>query len=164
MPFNWYALVVKPNHEKAVLAHLKAADFEASLALYRARRRWSDRIKEVTLPLFPGYVFCHFSYEGRLAVLRIPGVRSIVSAGPNLAPIPAREIAAIEAMVRSGLPVQPWPFLKVGQKVRVTSGPLRGVEGILVEFRKTWHVIVSVELLQRSVAAEIDRDSVSPLT
>ncbi len=164
MPFNWYALVVKPNHEKAVLDHLRAADFEASLALYRARRRWSDRIKEVTLPLFPGYVFCRFSYRARVAVLRIPGVRSIVSAGPNPAPIPAREIAAIEAMVRSGLPVQPWPFLKLGQKVRVTSGPLRGVEGILVQFRKTWQVIVSVELLQRSVAAEIDRDSVSPIT
>ena len=164
MPFNWYALVVKPNHEKAVLDHLRAADFEASLALYRARRRWSDRIKEVTLPLFPGYVFCRFSCRGRVAVLRIPGVRSIVSAGPNPEPIPAREIAAIEAMVRSGLPVQPWPFLKLGQKVRVKSGPLRGVEGILVQFRKTWHVIVSVELLQRSVAAEIDRDSVSPLT
>ena len=66
-------------------------------------------------------------------------------------------------MIRSGLPIQPWPFLKLGQKVRVTSGPLRGVDGILVEFRKTWQVIVSVELLQRSVAAEIDRDAVTPI-
>jgi transcription antitermination factor NusG len=164
MPLSWYALVAKPKQEKVVLGHLKTAGFEASLILYRARRRWSDRIKEVTLPLFPGYVFCRFSYRNRVAVLRIPGVRSIVRAGPNPAPIPAREIAAIEAMIRSGLPVKPWPFLKIGQKVLVVSGPLRGVEGVLVEFRKTWQVIVSVELLQRSVAAEVDRDSVSPLT
>jgi transcription antitermination factor NusG len=164
MPWNWYALVVKPNHEKVVFEHLKTAGFEASLALYRIRRRWSDRIKELNLPIFPGYVFCRFSYRSRVAILRIPGVRSIVSAGRNPAPVPAREIAAIEAMVQSGLPVQPWPFLKLGQKVRVTSGPLRGVEGILVEFRKTWQVVVSVELLQRSVATEIDRDSVSPIT
>jgi transcription antitermination factor NusG len=96
-------------------------------------------------------------------VLRVPGVRSVVSAGPERAPIPAREIEAVRAMIRSGLPVKPWPFLKVGQRVVVTAGPLRGVEGILVEFRKTWHVIVSVELLQRSVAAEVDLDSVSPV-
>jgi transcription antitermination factor NusG len=164
MPLSWYALVVKSNHEKAVLEHLKTAGWEASLPLYRARRRWSDRIKEVALPLFPGYVFCRFSYAARVTVLRIPGVRSIVGAGPHPAPIPAREIAVIEAMVRSGLPVKPWPFLKIGQKVLVSSGPLRGVEGILVEFRKTWQVIVSVELLQRSVAAEVDRDCVSPVT
>jgi transcription antitermination factor NusG len=86
-----------------------------------------------------------------------------VTAGLEPAPIPDREIEAIQAVTRSGLPVKPWPFLKVGQRVVVTAGPLRGVEGILIEFRKTWHVIVSVELLQRSVAAEVDLDSVSPL-
>ena len=163
MPHAWYALVVKPNHEKAVFEHLSVSGLETALPLYRSRRRWSDRIKEVTLPLFPGYVFCRFSYRSRVRVLRVPGIRSVVSTGSEPAPIPAREIEAIEAMSRSGLPVKPWPFLKLGQRVQVTTGPLRGVEGILVEFRKTWHVIVSVELLQRSVAAEVDRDSVSPL-
>ena len=87
----------------------------------------------------------------------------MVSAGGEPAPIQAREIEAIAAMARSGLPVKPWPFLKVGQRVVVKAGPLRGLEGILVEFRKTWHVILSVELLQRSVAAEVDLDSVSPV-
>jgi transcription antitermination factor NusG len=164
LPFDWYALVVKPNHEKAVFHYLSASGSDASLPLYRARRRWSDRLKEVTLPLFPGYVFCRFSHRSRVRVLRVPGVRSIVTAGPQPAPIPAREIEAIEALIRSGLPVKPWPFLKIGQKVLVSSGPLRGVEGILVEFRKTWQVIVSVEILQRSVAAEVDRDALSPLT
>jgi transcription antitermination factor NusG len=161
MPLEWYALVVKSNHEKAVLEHLSVGGVETVLPLYRSRRRWSDRIKEVTLPLFPGYVFSRFSYRSRVRVLRVPGVRSVVSAGLKPAPIPAREIEAIGAMARSGLPVKPWPFLKVGQRVVMTAGPLRGLEGILVEFRKTWHVIVSVELLQRSVAAEVDIDSVS---
>jgi transcription antitermination factor NusG len=163
MPVEWYALVVKPNHEKAVFEHLTTTGVEAVLPLYRSRRRWSDRTKEVTLPLFPGYVFSRFAYSGRVRVLRVPGVRTVVCAGLKPAPIPAGEIEAVEAMVRSGLPVKPWPFLKVGQKVVVTAGPLRGVEGILVEFRKTWQVILSVELLQRSVAAEVDLDSVSPV-
>lgn len=163
MPFQWYALVVKPNHEKAVFEHLSVSAYEAVLPLYRSRRRWSDRVKEVTLPLFPGYVFCRFSYRSRVRVLRIPSVRSVVAAGSEPAPIPDWEIEAIQAVIRSGLPVKPWPFLKVGQRVVVTAGPLRGVEGILVEFRKTWQVIVSVELLQRSVATEVDLDSVSPL-
>ena len=163
MPLEWYALVVKPNHEKAVFDHLSVSGMKAVLPLCRSRRRWSDRIKEITVPLFPGYVFCRFSFRSRVRVLRVPGVRSVVSAGLKPAPIPAQEIEAIEAVVGSGLPVKPWPFLKVGQRVVVKAGPLRGVEGILVEFRKTWHVIVSVELLQRSVAAEVDVDSVSPV-
>ena len=162
MPLDWYALVVKPKHEKAVFEHLTTTGLAASLPLYHSRRRWSDRYKEVRLPLFPGYVFCRFSYRSRVRVLRIPGVRSIVTVGQDPAPIPASEIDAIEAMVRSGLPVQPWPFLKTGRKVLITSGPLRGVEGIFVEFKKTWQVVVSVELLQRSVAVEVDREAVTP--
>lgn len=165
MPTEWYALVVKPNHEKAVFQHLSVSEYETVLPLYRARHRWSDRVKEVTLPLFPGYVFCRFSYpSNRVRVLRVPGVRAVVTAGIEPAPIPDREIEAIQTVARSGLPIKPWPFLKVGQRVLVTNGPLRGVEGILIEFRKTWHVIVSVEILQRSVAAEVDLDSVSPIT
>lgn len=161
---EWFAFVVKPNHEKAVFEHLKTLECEASLPLYRTRRRWSDRFKEVQLPLFPCYVFCRIAFRDRVGTLRVPGVRSIVTAGPNPAPIPPEEIAALETMVRSGLPIQPWPFLKTGQRVRVSSGPLRGVEGILVQFRKTWQVVVSVELLQRSVSAEVDREFVSPLS
>jgi transcriptional antiterminator RfaH len=164
VPLHWYALVLKPNHEKAVFEYLKTSAYPASLPLYRARRRWSDRFKEIELPLFPGYVFCRFSYSNRVRLLRVPGVRSVITAGQTPAPIPDAEIAALETMVRSGLPVKPWPFLKVGQKIVVQSGPLRGVEGILVQFKKTWQVVVSVDLLQRSVAVEVDRDSVSPLT
>jgi transcription antitermination factor NusG len=163
MSVNWYALLVKPNHEKVVFEHLRVAGVDASLPLYRDRRRWSDRIQEVTLPLFPGYVFSRFSYDSRVRVLRIPSVRSIVGSGRDPAPIPDSEIAAVESMVSSGLPIKPWPFLKIGQTVRVVSGPLRGLEGILVEFRKTWQVVVSVELLHRSVAAEVDRDAVVPV-
>ncbi|MGE5645831.1 MAG: transcription termination/antitermination protein NusG [Acidobacteriota bacterium] len=162
MPLDWYALVTKPNHEKAVFEYLKAASREALLPLYRARRRWSDRYKEIELPLFPGYVFARFSFRQRVPILRVPGVRTIVSTGPDPAPIPQAEIDALEAMVRSGLPVKPWPFLKVGQRVEVVSGPLKGVQGILLEFKKAWHIVMSVELLQRSVAVEIDRDSLSP--
>ena len=164
MPFDWYALVTKPNHEKSVFEYLKTASCEASLPLYRTRRRWSDRYKEIELPLFPGYVFGRFSYRHRVPILRVPGVRSIVTAGQSPAPIPQSEIDAIEVMVRSGLPIKPWPFLKIGQRVEINSGPLRDVQGILVEFRKSWYVVVNVELLQRSVAVEIDRESISPIS
>lgn len=163
MPVAWYALVVKPKHEKAVHEHLTAAGYEASLPLYLARRRWSGRYKEIELPLFPGYVFCRFSFLARVRILRMPGVRSIVTAGQAPAPIPHREIAAIEAMCRSGLPVKPWTFLKIGQRIELTKGSLKGLRGVLIQFKKTWHVVVTIELLQRSVGVEVDLDSVTPI-
>ena len=156
----WFAVTVRPQHEKAAAHGLERKGLEDFLPLYRDRRRWSDRVKELELPLFPGYVFCRFTLRQRAAVLATPGVRSIVGFGRTPAVVPQAEIEAIQAMVASGLPARPWPFLKVGQTVRIERGPLSGLEGILVQLKDAWRVVVSVPLLQRSVAVEIDRDVV----
>ena len=156
----WFAVTVKPQHEKTAAHSLQLKGLEDFVPLYRDRRRWSDRVKELELPLFPGYVFCRFTLLQRSAVLATPGVRSIVGFGKTPAVVPQAEIEAIQAMVASGLPARPWPFLQVGQRVRIERGPLSGLEGILVQLKDAWRVVVSVPLLQRSVAVDIDRDVV----
>jgi transcription termination/antitermination protein NusG len=157
---QWYALTVKPNHERAAAQSLECRGLEAFLPLYRARRRWSDRVKELDLPLFAGYIFCRFPGVERARVLAAPGVTSVVGFGSQPAVVPDNEIQAVRVMVGSGLPVSPWPFLRVGDRVRIEGGPLYGLEGILSQVKDAWRVVVNVELLQRSVAAEVDRDVV----
>lgn len=158
---RWYAIRVLPQHEKAVSRNLLKSEIETFLPLYRSRRLWSDRVKEIELPLFSSYVFGRFAFRRRVAILRTPGVVSIVSFGRSPAPVADEEIAALKAMVASGLPIQPWPFLRTGQWVRIKDGPLKGLEGILVQLKGSWRVVVSVNLLQRSVAVEVDRLSVT---
>jgi transcription antitermination factor NusG len=142
---------------------LRQKGYEEFLPLYKERRRWSDRFKWVELPLFPGYVFCRLASESRLPILTIPGVLHFVGIGKAPAAIDDAEVATIQATIRSGLTAEPWPFLSVGQRVRVEEGPLTGVEGLLVDDRKRQRIVVSVSLLQRSVAVEIQRDWVRPL-
>jgi transcription antitermination factor NusG len=158
-PHSWFALNVKPHHEKAVAHCLQCKGLESYLPLYKARRKWSDRVQSVELPLFPRYVFCRFDYWCRLPVLVVPGVRSIVGFGGDPISISESEIGHIQSILSSGLPTQPWPFIRVGQPVRIQRGSLAGLEGILLREKDTLRVVVSVELLQRSVAVEIDRDS-----
>jgi transcription antitermination factor NusG len=160
----WYALTVKPNHERAAAQALESKGLETFVPLYRSRRRWSDRTKELELPLFAGYVFCRFRGAERARILSTPGVNSVVGFGNKPAPVDDGEINAVRTLVASGLPVGPWPFLRVGERVRVDSGPLCGVEGILTQVKDAWRVVVSIELLQRSIAAEVDRDSLSVVT
>jgi transcription antitermination factor NusG len=158
---QWYALTVKPNHEKAAAQALESKILEVFLPLYRARRRWSDRTKELELPLFAGYVFCRFSGSLRARVLATPGVTSVVGFGNKPAAISETEINSVRTLVSSGLPLSPWPFLRVGQRVRIEAGPLAGVEGVLSQVKDAWRVVVNVEILQRSVAAEVERDVVA---
>lgn len=160
----WFALTVKPRHERVAAQNLRSKGLQDFLPLYCARRHWSDRMKSVELPLFPGYVFCRFeSYRDRLQVLNTASVNSIVSFGGEPAPVEEAEIAAIQLLLRSGLPVEPWPFLQIGEPIRIESGPLAGFEGILAREKNVSRVIVNVELLQRSVAVEVDRDRLSAL-
>ena len=160
---NWYALTVKSQHEKAVAEQLQTRALESYLPLYRARRRWSDRVKTIDLPLFSRYVFCRFDFENRLKVLSISSIISIVGFGGKPCPIPDHEIETIQAVVGSGLPVSPWPFLRIGQRVRICEGALEGLEGILAREKTGYRVIVNVELLNRAVAVEIERDLVHPV-
>jgi transcription antitermination factor NusG len=153
---NWYALQVRGRNEKAIASLLSNQDYECFLPVYKCRRRWSDRIKEIELPLFPGYLFCRFDPHHRLPILVTPGVLSVVGVARKPMPVEEAEIRAIETVVSSGLPTQPWPFLHLGDRVRIDSGALRGLEGILLEFKGQYRIVVSVTLLQRSVAVEID--------
>lgn len=132
--------------------------------MYRSRRYWSDRVKEVDLPLFPGYIFCRFDPLHRLPILTSPGIVSIIGLGKNPEPVDDSEIARIQAIVSSGVLACPWPFLRAGQKILVSRGPLSGVEGFLVRLKNQYRLVVTIQLLQRSVAAEIDRDWVRPIS
>ncbi len=160
--FAWYALTVAPRKEKVTAQTLQRAGFEGFLPLYSSERFWSDRIKTLEKPLFPGYVFCRFDMRVRPAILRTPGVVSIVSFGKTPEPVDDGEVAALQSVCRSGLAATPWPTPEVGSKVRLHEGPLRGLEGILVEDKKT-RLVLSLTLLQRSVAVEIDRAWIEPV-
>ena len=160
---HWFALRVKSNFEKTVAAVVHYKGFEEFLPLCHRRHRWSDRVKSIDLPLFPGYLFCRIDPDLRLPILTIPGALHFVGIGKTPVPIDDSEIAAIQLAVRSGLPAEPWEYLNVGQLVRLDYGPLAGLEGILIEARKQFRIVVSVSLLQRSLAVEIERKWVTPL-
>lgn len=160
---SWYALRVRSNFEWVVAAALRERGFEEYLPTYRSRRRWSDRVKEVESPLFPGYVFSRFSLQNRLPILTAPGVLHVVGTGRIPQQVAESEILAVQAMVRSGAPLMPWPFLRVGQRVALERGPLAGLEGILVVVKNTSRIVVSVDLLQRSIATEVESDWIRPV-
>src|SRR5215467_3324485 len=161
---QWYAVRVRSQHEDVVARHLRVRGMESFLPLHREQRRWSDRFKEIELPLFSGYVFCQFDPKNRLPILTIPGVVHIVGTGKNPVPIDETEIEAIQAAVRSGYHTQPSPFLQRGQKVRIERGPLCGIEGILTGFRGHQRLVLSITLLRRSVGVEINGELVRPLS
>jgi transcription antitermination factor NusG len=160
---DWYALVIKHQHERTVVNGLQASGFETLLPIYKTLRQWSDRTKELEAPLFAGYVFANFPYDSRVRVLRIPAVRQIVSFGGAPTPIAPLDLANIRAVVESKLPLSPWPFLKEGDRVRVERGPLRGVEGTLLEQRDCLRLVIGIEMLQRSVAVEVSPEMIVPL-
>jgi transcription antitermination factor NusG len=159
----WYALQVRPRFEKIIATTLLNKGYEGFLPLYRHRSRWSDRIKEVQLPLFPGYLFCKFDINNRLPILVTPGVMHIVGIGKTPHPVEDGEIAALKVIVISGLQTEPRSYLNVGEKVRIEVGPLAGVEGILLALKGSNRLVVSVGLLQRSVSVEIDESWVVPV-
>lgn len=161
--FPWYALRVRSNYERIASLHLRSRGIEEFAPAIRSERQWSDRKKQVDQYLFTGYVFCRLDPERRLPVMTVPGAVHLVGFGNGPAVIPAAEIEAVRKLVGSGLLVSPWPFLQVGQTVLIERGPLAGVEGILQEIRKTYRLVVSIDLLQRSVSAEIDRSWVRPI-
>jgi transcription antitermination factor NusG len=159
----WFALRVKPRFEKLVASVAHNKGFEEFLPLYQARRRWSDRYQSVELPLFPGYVFCKLDPKYRLPLLTIPGVLYFVGIGKVPAPVDEVEIVAIRTALQASLGAEPWPFIETGQLVKLDGGPLAGMEGLLVEVRKQHRLVISVTLLQRSMAVEIERDWAKPL-
>src|SRR6266849_3946189 len=164
MSYPWFALQVRSRYESFVAAHLSGKGYEWFLPLYKSRRRWSDRFVETEQPLFPGYVFCRLNPLDRLPILMIPGVSLIVGVGKTPVAIDETEIAAIQAAVKSGLPSQPWPFARIGQRVRIEHGPLCGLEGVLTNFKGRHRLVLSVTLLQRSIAVQIEEAWVTPIS
>jgi len=160
----WYALHVRPRFEKVVARNLRGKGYEEFLPVYRRRSRWSDRIKEIELPLFPGYVFCRFNVLNRLPILTVPGVHAIVGIGKIPVPVNEYELDGVRTIVKSGSQCEPWPFIEIGERVQVEYGPLAGTHGIVVMLKNSYRLVISVNLLQRSVAVEIDRDCLKPLT
>lgn len=161
---SWLAIRVRPRREKMVADALRGKQYEAFLPLYRKRSRWSDRQKDVDLPLFPGYVFCRGELSGRPLLITTPGVIGILRFGNCPAIISHKEIEAVRAAVRSGASTEPWPYLREGQRVRVQQGALVGVEGILIRTKSDWRVVLAVEALSRSIAVEIYREWVTPVS
>jgi transcription antitermination factor NusG len=159
----WFALQVKQRYEQLTATALRNKGYEEFLPLYKHRRRWSDRIKQVDLPLFPGYLFCRLDPTNRLPILTTPGVVLIVGIGKVPVPVEESEMAGLRSIVASQVPAEPWPFLRAGQRVRIDYGPLRGVEGVFLNHKNQSRLVVSVSILQRSVAVEVDSDWVTPL-
>jgi len=160
---QWFALRVRSNHERITGAHLRERGYEEFAASCKVEKRWSDRTKLIEKFLFPGYIFCRFDPHDRLAVVSAPGVVDIVGFGKVPEPIPDAEVERVRRMVESGLPITPFPYVKVGQAVLIERGPLAGVEGILIEVKGKIRLVISVNLLQRSVSAEVDRHSIRPI-
>lgn len=159
---HWYALYTRPRHEKQVFEELTRRDIEAFLPTYKVRRRWSDRFKIVTEPLFKNYLFVRMGSASHYETLRPYGAVSFVTTDGQPAPIPDDEIDAIRALVESELPFNPHPYLKVGRKVRVTAGALAGCEGTLIRKKGLTRLVLSIHMLQQSVVTEIDATSVEP--
>jgi transcription antitermination factor NusG len=153
---NWYALYTRHQHEKAVTQVLTRKGFETLLPLYKSVRRWKDRTKVLSLPLFTCYVFLKGGLERRWEILNTPGIYELLSNGGQPIAIPTAEIDAIQQAVKSGLRLEPHPFLKIGERVRIKRGPLTGLEGLLVRQRNIWRLVLSVEMLGRAAAVEVD--------
>ena len=158
----WFAILARSGREKYATMLLENAGFECFLPISKSTRKWSDRMKDVEVPLFPGYLFCRMNPNDRLPVLTTPGVIQIAGIGKMPIPVEEHEIAAVRQIEKSGLSAMPWPYLRVGNTARIEEGPLRGVSGIVVKIKSALKLVLSIELLQRSIAVEIDRNWISP--
>lgn len=159
---NWYALRVKTGSERLIAAIARQKGYEEFVPVFRARRCWSDRNKTVELPLFPGYVFCRLNPAFRLPLLVIPGVLHFVGIRNTPMAMDEAEVAAIRLATQSGLRTEPWPYLESGQRLKVQVGPLAPLEGLLVQTPDECRVVVSMSLLKRSIAVEIEAGWIGP--
>jgi transcription antitermination factor NusG len=157
---NWFALSVKSRHEKVVTQLLTNKGFETFLPLYTRRHEYARRAREFELPLFPGYLFCRFDAGACLPILTTPGVLRVVGSGRAPIPVDNDEVAALQKAIAAKVAMTPHPYWRSGQRGRITSGALAGVEGVVVSGKQPMKLILSVSLLQRSVLLEIDASRV----
>jgi transcription antitermination factor NusG len=156
-PLKWYAVQTRSRHEKMVARQLEGQGFATFLPVTTQMRQWSDRRKMVEMPLFPGYTFLRMTYqpEQRLRVLNTDGIVGFVGVQGRGTAIPDRQIEHIQNLLMAQVPFESHPFLKVGQRVRICSGSLNGTEGILVGQESDRMLVISVELIQRSVSIRV---------
>jgi transcription antitermination factor NusG len=159
----WYALFVVSRKETCVSQSLQGKGYQVFLPIYVNRRKVSNRIRTLEQPLFPNYVFCRLDVRDRLPVLTTTGVLSVVGHGRTPMPIQSEEIDQIKRILASGRLVDPLPFLTTGQRVRLVDGPLAGTEGHFQEHKGSGRLVVTVDLLQRSISVELDREHVEPV-
>jgi transcription antitermination factor NusG len=162
-PTAWYAIYARHQHEKNVAQILTSKGFEVLLPLYQSVRRWKDRTKTLSLPLFPCYVFLKGGLERRLDILTTPGICALVSTAGSPNPIPPAEIEAIRQAVESGARIEPYPPLKCGDLVRIKCGPLAGIQGNLVRKKNVYRLVLSVEMLGKAAAVEVDASTIQRL-
>ncbi len=156
----WYAVHTHYQHEKLVAQMLSNKGFEVLLPLYKAVRRWKDRSKQLALPLFPCYLFLRGGLERRLDLLTTPGIHSILGDSHHPVPVPQKEIDAVLRLLDQGSKVEPHPYLRCGDWVRVCSGPLEGLEGLLVRKKNLYRLVLSVDLFEKSASVEVDISTV----
>ena len=159
----WYAVYTKHQHEKRAASLLERKDFEIFLPVYRTVHRWQDRNQLLILPLFPCYVFLRGDLDRKLDVLRTAGVRWFVENAGHACEVPEPELEAVRKLCSAGSRVQPQPFLKQGDRVRICKGPLAGTQGFFVREKNQYRVVISIELLRQAVSVEIDLNDVEPL-
>lgn len=160
----WYAVYTRFQHEKTVASLLERKDLQVFLPVYRTMHRWSDRNQLVVLPLFPCYLFVRTALDRKLDVLRTAGVRWLVENGGRACAVPEAEIEAVRKICTTGARVQPHPFLKEGNPVRIRTGALAGIEGLLVRIKNQSRVVISVQLLQKSVSVEAELTNLEALS
>jgi transcription antitermination factor NusG len=157
---NWYALYTVPRHEKRVVDQIKKHDITCFLPLYRSIRRWKDRRKELALVLFPGYVFVRIAPQERFQILQLPGAVRLVTFNGQPVALPEEEIENLRSRLSGCRTLEPHPYLRVGRRVRVRSGPLQGLEGIIQRNKDRCRIVFSIHLITRSVAVEVDESEV----
>lgn len=159
---RWYAAYTNANHEKRVAVQLQHRSVEHFLPLYESVRRWKDRRVSLQLPLFPGYVFVRLALRDRLQVLQIPGLVHLISFAGHPTPLPEEDINVLKNCLNNGGHMSPHPYLQAGRRARVKSGPLHGLEGIILRRKNKTRFVLSFDLIMRSVSVEIDQTILAP--
>ncbi len=159
---SWFAVQVTPGKEKQVSDNLQMKGYKCLLPIQQTRRKTPCGVKEVRAPLFAGYLFCQLDLShNRMPMLTTPHVRTLVTFGGAPTPLRDAEVKTIQRVVETGVVAQSWPYLREGNPVELVSGPLAGLRGLLVSFKEDSHLVVAVEMLQRSIAVKIHPECIT---
>jgi transcription antitermination factor NusG len=158
----WYAIYTKPRHEKRVAEQLIRKSVETLLPVYECIRRWKNGRHRVQFPLFPGYAFVRIALKDRLDVIKVPGVIRLVGSDRGPLPLPNGEIEGLRRGLAAGIDVLPHPYLTAGRRIRVVSGPLRGMRGIMIRRKGQYRIVVSLDLIMQSIRADVDVADIRP--